>query len=83
MRQNVERARAAQRRDGMGPIYRHLLERQRDMQARFGVVGQMRRPRFLLDALEADETVEVPMWRVPVHMRPPGCGDTLVVDPSM
>ncbi|MBX7455490.1 hypothetical protein GR927_46550 [Mycolicibacterium sp. 3033] len=82
-RQNPVRAREAQRREGMGPIYRRLLDRERDMQRRFGVVGQMRRPRYLLDALEAGETVTVPIWRVPMHLRPPRCGETLVVTPDM
>lgn len=83
-RQNPALARQARRTgDGLGPIYRYLLERQRVTQRRFGMVGQIRRPRFLLDALEAGETVEVSIWRVPVHMRPPGHGETLVVDPSM
>lgn len=83
-RQNPALAAAQQRSgDGLGPIYRHLLGRQREMQRRFGVVGTVRRPTFLLDALEAGETVTVSSWRVPVHMRTPGCGGTLVIDPGM
>lgn len=82
MRQNL--ARAAQRdRDGLGPVYRHLLDRERYFQRRFGVVGTMRRPRHLLDALEAGEVVTVPFWKVPIEYRPADCGSTLVVDPSM
>ncbi|WP_443189604.1 hypothetical protein [Mycobacterium sp. 4D054] len=80
-RQNPVRAREAQRSsDGLGPIYRRLLDRERDQQARY---GHLHRPRYLLDALEAGETVTVPWWKVPAYMRPPGCGDTLTVDPSM
>lgn len=83
-RQNPALARQAQRSgDGLGPIYRYLLERQRVMQRRFGVVGQMRRPRLLLDALEAGEMVAVPAWRVPMSLRPPRCGETIVVTPEM
>ncbi|MCG7583682.1 hypothetical protein [Mycolicibacterium sp. OfavD-34-C] len=80
-RQNPALAREAQRsRDGLGPIYRRLLARERDQQARY---GHLHRPRYLLDALEAGEAVTVPIWRVPVSLRPPGCGETVVVDPSM
>lgn len=53
------------------------------MQRRFGIVGEMRRPRHLLDALEAGETVTVEAWWVPVEVRPPDCGPTLVVSPEM
>ena len=70
-------------RDGMGPVYRRLLDRERDLQRRFGVVGQHRRPRYLLDALERGETVAVPFYRVPSEFRPRGHGETIVVDPGM
>ena len=66
--------------DGIGPIYRRLLGRERDQQARY---GHLHRPRYLLDALEAGKTVTVPWWKVPVALRPAGCGDTLAVDRSM
>lgn len=80
-RQNPVRAREAQRSgDGLGPIYRRLLARERDQQARY---GHLHRPRFLLDALEAAETVTVPSWKVPVTLRPPGCGDVIVVSRDM
>ena len=83
-RQNPLKAAEAMRsRDGLGPVYKHLLDRERDMQKRFGVVGTMRRPRYLLDALEAGETVEVEFWRVPIGMRPPGSGDSVVVTRDM
>lgn len=80
----MQKAMEAQRdRDGMGPIYRHLLDHERHLHKRFGVVGQMRRPRHLLDALENGEVVEVAVWKVPFHLRPPGYGPTLVVTPAM
>jgi len=83
VRQNPELARVQARasdRDGLGPIYRRLLDRERDADRRY---GRLHRPRYLLEALEAGERVEVPLWRVPVHLRPPNCGPTLLVDPSM
>jgi hypothetical protein len=81
MRQNLEKAAAAQRsRDGLGPVYRRLLDRERDADRRY---GRLHRPRYLLDQLEAGETVTVPVWRVPVELRPPGCGSMLVVTPDM
>jgi len=84
MRQNLSKARAAQRRDGMGPIYQRLLDFERGQDRKYGHMRNgMRRPRYLLDALEAGETVEVPVWRVPVELRPSGCGSTLVVTPDM
>lgn len=70
-------------RDGMGPVYRRLLDRERDLHKRFGVVGQHRRPRHLLDALEAGETVTVPFYRVPSEFRPWDDGETVVVSSEM
>jgi hypothetical protein len=84
MRQNLARASAAQQdRNGMGPVYKYLLDRERYFQRRFGLVGTMRRPRHLLDALEAGSVVTVPFWKVPFEYRPPDCGSALVVEPSM
>jgi hypothetical protein len=84
VRQNLEKAAAVARyRDGVGPIYRHLLARERLAQARFGVVGNMRRPRYLLDQLEAGETVEVSVSKVPWELRPPGCGERIIVTSDM
>ena len=82
-RQNFEKALAASRRNGVGPIYRHLLAFETAQDRRFGRVGDMRRPRYLLEALQADEPVEVSAWRVPVELRPPGCGSTVVVTMDM
>jgi hypothetical protein len=60
-------------------IYRRFLDRERDADRRYLRLGG---PRMLLEALEAGETVQVPSWRVPVDLRPPGCGSTLVVTPD-
>lgn len=70
-------------RDGMGPVYRRLLDRERFLQKRFGVIGTFRRPRHFLDALEAGETVEAPWWKVPLEFRPRDHGETIVVHPGM
>lgn len=67
----------------LGLVYWRLLDRERDLRKRFGVVGQRRRPRHLLDALEAGETVAVPYWRVPSGFLPRDHGETIVVDPGM
>ncbi len=59
-------------------VYRSLLEKEREQHARFGKIhavdsGQgepavvFRRPRHLLDALEAGEPVTVPFWRLGGH----------------
>ncbi|MFW3123287.1 hypothetical protein MMAG44476_36436 [Mycolicibacterium mageritense DSM 44476 = CIP 104973] len=64
-------------------MYRRLLDRERFLQKRFGVVGAMRRPRHLLDALEAGETVRVPWWKVPSGFLPSDHGETVVVTPDM
>lgn len=53
MRRNLAKVSAAHSRDGLGPVYKRLLDRQRDLQKQFGTVGTMQRPRYLLDALEA------------------------------
>ncbi len=47
------------------------------------MVGQHRRPRYLLDALERGETVAVPWWKVPSEFLPRDHVETIVVDPGM
>ena len=80
MRQNLAKATAANRVNGTGPIYRRLLATEVAQDRRYRSLG---RPRLLLEKLQAGETVEVEFWRVPVELRPPGCGTRLVVTPDM
>ena len=79
MRQNLEKAAAAKRHNGVGPIYRHLLAHEVAQDRRYRPLG---RPRLLLEKLQRGETVEVEFWRVPVALRP-GCGSTVVVTVDM
>ncbi len=84
MRQNPIKAAAEARGDGLGPIYRRLLDTEHRHQDRYDGVGGQRRPRYLLDALEAREEVTVPWWRIPGHLRPAGCdGGEVLVTPDM
>lgn len=82
MRQNPQKAAAQQRRDsgGLGPLYRYLLAFETAQDERYRSLG---RPRVLLAALQAGETVQVPAWRVPLDLRPPGCEGTVVVAADM
>lgn len=81
MRQNPAKSAAGRGGDGIGPIYAALLGDETARQARYGRVGDMPRPRHLLDALLARETVTVPFWKVPVELRPTDCEAELVVSP--
>ena len=85
MRQNPVKAAAEQRRGGRGPVYRRLLEFERAQDRRFGRVGAMCRPRYLLDALERGETVTVAAWRAPALMRQLGCqaSEQVILTPEM
>ncbi|CAN5388997.1 hypothetical protein BH10ACT9_BH10ACT9_58200 [soil metagenome] len=75
----MAKAAAEARGDGMGPHYRHLLDAERAQQERYGHIGNSRRPRYLLDALAAGETVEVPCWRVPALCSPRSGNKTVTV----
>lgn len=81
-RMNLEKAAAEQRsRDGLGPIYRHLLGRERDQQARYGHLRTV--PVCCWMLWRPGRRLRYRLWRVAIELRPPRCGPTLIVTPDM